>query len=451
MSLKEERRRNTAFEGGEVEESMPNISAARIVLASVLLAGVASPALAFDWKAHDGDTVSFLANNNPWSQAILSYKDEFTALTGINLKVDSYQEQQMRQRLVTILNSKSDEVDVFMTLASREGQQFAASGWYADLSAYTQKDVSPDYDFAGISPALVKAATFEGKLTSVPLNLEGPLLYYRTDIFQKCGIAKPASLDDVKAAAKKISECESGVSPITSRGLKAALAYTFSNVLHNMGGQYVIDGKSALCSPAGQKAIGYYGELLKDYGPPGSSNYSFYQISALYRAGRAAMAFESSNELRTIMEGGERLKDTDVMPLPAGEAGSVPTAIGWGLSVSANSANKDAAWYFIQWASSPEMQRRLAIQGVAAPRASVSEDPEYKKWIAEAPVRASWQSALNVLATKGSSEVGYPIVANPESRDYIGQAVQDVLLGQKPVAEACAAADTALDQLIARK
>ncbi|MCV3739242.1 sugar ABC transporter substrate-binding protein [Rhizobium sp. TRM96647] len=430
---------------------MPTRHSIRSVAVSLLLCGVATSAFAFDWKAHEGETVSFLANNNPWSQAVLSYKDEFTALTGIKLKVDSYQEQQMRQRLVTVLNSGSDEVDVFMTLASREGQQFAASGWYADLSAYAQDAVAPEYDFAGISPALVKAATFDGKLTSVPLNLEGPLLYYRTDIFEACGLAKPASLDDVRAAAEKIKECDSGVTPFASRGLKPAIAYTFSNVLHNMGGTYIVDGKSALCSPAGQKAISYYGDLMREYGPPGAANYSFYQISALYRSGRAAMAFESSNELRTIMEGGERLNDTEVLALPAGEAGTVPTAIGWGLAISSHSAKKDAAWYFVQWASSPEMQKRLALQGVASPRASVASEEEYKAWIAEAPVRGSWQAALGVLASDGSSEVGYPIVANPESRDYIGQAVQDVLLGQRSVEEACAAADSALDGLIARK
>lgn len=430
---------------------MPKSRSIHVAALSLLLAGVATQASAFDWKAHEGETVSFLANNNPWSQAVLSYKDEFTALTGISLKVDSYQEQQMRQRLVTVLNSGSDEIDVFMTLASREGQQFAASGWYADLWAYAQGAVAPEYDFAGISPALVKAATFDGKLTSVPLNLEGPLLYYRADIFEKCGLGKPASLDDVRAAAEKIKECDTAVTPFASRGLKPAIAYTFSNVLHNMGGTYIVDGKSALCSPAGQKAIAYYGDLMREYGPPGAANYSFYQISALYRSGRAAMAFESSNELRTIMEGGERLNDTAVVPLPAGEAGTVPTAIGWGLAISSRSTKQDAAWYFVQWASSPEMQKRLALQGVASPRTSVAAEEEYKAWIAEAPVRASWQAALGVLASDGSSEVGYPIIANPESRDYIGQAVQDVLLGQRSVEEACAAADTALDGLIARK
>ena len=43
------------------------------------------------------------------------------------------------------------------------------------------------------------------------------------------------------------------------------------------------------------------------------------------------------------------------------------------------------------------------------------------------------------------------IVANPESRDFIGQAVQDLILKQKTVDQACADADKGLDALIAHK
>ena len=86
-----------------------------------------------------GQDHQFLANNNPVSQALLTHKAEFEKLTGMTLKVDSYQEQQMRQRLVTVMNAHSDEVDVFMTLPSREGEQFAAAGWYGDLSAACKK------------------------------------------------------------------------------------------------------------------------------------------------------------------------------------------------------------------------------------------------------------------------------------------------------------------------
>src|SRR6516225_3257757 len=261
-------------------------------LAAGVVASVAQAA-DFDWKKFQGKTVTFLANNNPVSQALLAYKTDFEKLTGITLKVDSYQEQQMRQRLVTVMNAHSDEVDAFMSLPSREGEQFAAAGWYADLSAMTRNQVAPDYDYAGLSQALVKVATYGGKLTSLPMNIEGPVLYYRTDVFKKCGIDQPKTIAEVEAAAKKIKACDNVLTPFVSRGLKPAVAYTFSNMLHNVGGSYIVNGKSALCSPKDKEALDIYSRLLRDYGPPGVVNYSFYQISALYRSGRAAMAFES--------------------------------------------------------------------------------------------------------------------------------------------------------------
>src|SRR5665213_1085597 len=338
--------------GTQQEEHMSgNAFATRVAVTMIALAAATTAASAadFDWRKFQGKTVTFLANNNPVSQALLTYKGDFEKLTGITLKVDGYQEQQMRQRLVTVMNARSDEVDVFMSLPSREGEQYAAAGWYGDLSALSKNEASKEYDLGGLSQALLKAATFGGKLTSMPMNIEGPILYYRTDIFKKCGVEKPATIKEVEAAAQKIKACDSTITPFVSRGLKPAVAYTFSNMLHNVGGSYMANGKSNLCSPKDKEALDTYSRLLRDYGPPGVVNYSFQQISALYRTGRAAMAFESSNELRTVMEGGERLKDTALLPFPAGDAGQVPTAIGWGMAVSAYSKQPDAAWYFVQW------------------------------------------------------------------------------------------------------
>jgi multiple sugar transport system substrate-binding protein len=419
--------------------------------ATMLLSSTAGAAIAqeFDWRAHEGESVTFLVNSNPIGNLLVENKADFEELTGITLVVDTYQEQQMRQRLMTVMNARSDEVDVFMTLPSREGMQFAAAGWYKDLSEYTQNNVSPDYNFADFGKALTEAATFDGEFIGVPLNIEGPLLYYRTDVFEECDIAEPESISAMSDAAAKLKEC-SDLTPYATRGLAPALPYTFSGFLRNMGGKYMVDGQSALCSPESKEAIQLYADLLKNYGPPGAVNYSFQQLTALYSAGRSAMSYQSSNEFGTIMESGERLEDTAIIPLPAGPGGSTPTVIGWALAVSNFSENPDAAWYFLQWASSPEMQAKLALEGIAPPRSAVSESAEYKAWLDESPVRQQWQEALTVLATTGSSEIGYPINGNPESRQYIGQAVGDVLLGTKSVDEACAAADASLNELIAR-
>lgn len=407
-------------------------------------------AQAYDWKKYQGKTVTFLVNTNSIGNTLVKYKDEFEKLTGITVKADTYSEQQMRQRLVTVMNARSDEIDVFMSLPSREGEQFSKAGWYADLT--TLKDASAsDYDFGDLSPAMLSDATYDKKISGIPLNVEGPVMYYRKDVFEKCGVAFPKTLADMEPAAQKLKACDPAITPFVSRGLKPAVAFSYSVFFHNMGGQYIKDGKSQMCSKAGKDALALYAKLLKDYSVPGVVNYSFQQISSLYREGKAAMAFESSNELPSVMSGGARLKDTGIALLPPGPGGSHPSVIGWTMSISSYSKNKEAAWMFVQWATGRAMQEKMALEGIAPPRAAVAGGADFKKWMDEMPVRKEWVASLNEMAKTGISELGYPIVANPASREYIGQMVDEVLLGQKSVDEACADADKQLDALIAKE
>ncbi len=168
---------------------------ARVAAGVAVLACLQPAALAqeFNWKKFQGTTINFLANNNPLANAILKYKGDFEKQTGITLKVDQYQEQQMRQRLVTVMNSHSDEVDIFMSLPSREGLQFAKAGWYADLNGLLKTATAKDYDFADLSPGMIKDATHDGRIMGIPLNVEGPVVYWRKDVFQKCGARRSTS------------------------------------------------------------------------------------------------------------------------------------------------------------------------------------------------------------------------------------------------------------------
>jgi multiple sugar transport system substrate-binding protein len=82
------------------------------------------------------------------------------------------------------------------------------------------------------------------------------------------------------------------------------------------------------------------------------------------------MTHESSNEFPNIMKFPGRDKDLGVKVLPKGKTSgiSVPVNFGWGISLSSASEKKDASWYFIQWATSKEIQTRLVANGVAPPR-----------------------------------------------------------------------------------
>ncbi len=415
------------------------------LLAAVLFAFAAGAAHAatFDWQRYKGHTIHFLNENNPWANELRRELPAFTKLTGINIEVLTFEEQQMRQRLVTILQSHDAGVDEYMSLSSLEGPLFAHAGWYADLGPIMDAPgaTMPGYDVKDFSPPLLKAVTFGGKLESIPVNIEGPVIYYRKDIFARCGIALPKTLADLRAAAAKIHKCDPAIIPWVTRGLAPALPYTFSNVLHNFGADYFSAPRHPdLCAPQAITAIAWYADMLRDYGPPGAVNDSFVQIADLYGAGRAAMAFESSNEFGPIMKFPGRAKDTGLMLLPPGPGGQKPTVIGWGLAMSAFSQAKPETWYFMQWATSKAMQTKLALGGIAPPRRSVAASPAYRAWLAQDPVRAQWAKLIDVMAATGTGEVGPPVRRQAQARQIIGEAVDKVLLGQaKPQAAACSA------------
>jgi multiple sugar transport system substrate-binding protein len=422
-----------------------------VVLAVAALLAQGALAQQFNWKKHQGETVTFLSSNHPWANAVLKHKAEFEALTGITIKFDTYQEQQMRQRLVTVMNAKSSEIDVFMSLPSREGEQFARAGWYADLTGFLKNSTAKDYDFADFAPGLLAPLRSGGKLNGIPLNIEAPVIFYRKDIFKKCGVTMPSRLEGLPAVAAKLKSCQPSMAPWTTRGLKSAVPYTYAGFLHNFGGDYLDKNrKPALCSKEAQEATTVYADLLKNYGPPGAINNNFYQNVSLYHEGKAVMAFDASNELHRVVEGGAWLHETGVSLLP-GSARNQPVLIGWGVSISAYSKRPEAAWYFVQWATSPAMQAKLALEDIAPPRNKLANDPAFKKWIDAEPVRREWMNSIQQAAKTGSGEVGAPIAGNVASRDIIGGMVNEVMLGQKSVGQACADANNALSSLMAKE
>ena len=407
----------------------------------------------FSWTRFEGDKIHFLANNNPIGQLFMKYAPEFTEMTGIEVEVSLFAEQQFRQRLQTVMQAGSEEVDIFMSLVSREGQLYNAAGWYLDLYPLLNDPLatSPDYKVEEFGKGVLNASVLDGTLTGVPNNIEGPVLYYRSDILKELNIAVPTNLTELRAALVAVKKGRPDMIPFASRGLAPAAPYTFSNFLHNFGGDYVgPDGMSNLSSPEGIAAIEFYAELLRDFGPPGVINYSYPQLTAVNSNGQCVFTFESSNEFSKVMENTQRTKDTSIIALPQGSAGSVPVVIGWQLSVSPHSEKQQQAWYFLQWATSREMQSRLALEGLAPPRTTVMESQEFGDWLKELPVRGEWGNALNELSSKGSSVLAPQIILQPETREIIGQAVGKVILGEATAKEAAKEADDRINVIIER-
>lgn len=156
---------------------------------------------------------------------------------------------------------------------------------------------------------------------------------------------------------------------------------------------FAIENGRLVCkldSPEAIEMTDYWVKLIKAGGSPQWSTYTWYQAGADLGAGKAAMLFDATcNGYFQNVEGASaesgNLAWVDT-PLPPGKTVSRSNVWVWSLAMNADSKNKDAAWYFIQYFTSPEYMIWSGTEGdcADAPRASVAESDEYLKVVGKA-------------------------------------------------------------------
>lgn len=416
-------------------KSLACVTTTTVLLTSALGLAGCGQAQQANSSTTKGETITLLASKHPWTTSIQPYLQDFEKQTGIKVNVQMLTEQQTRDKALMTFQAKSPDVDVFMSLKSLEGLAYEKAGYYEPLDNYVkdEKQTPKTYKFEDFMKGPIDGERVEGKLVGIPIIVEGPVVYYRKDLFNQYNIPVPQKLDDLVTAAKTIKEKSNGeVIGAAIRGLPPSVAYTFGPFIHNMGIEWLDkNGQPNFDKPEAVKAIELYSTLAGQYGPPGVVNNSFYQSSSLFAQGKVAMEIESSNELSTITDpSGSRVIDKlGVIPIPPGPGGNHPTILQWGISISAFSQHKDAAWKFVQWATSPEMQLKLAQKGIASPRQSSWDNQEFKNSLKET-YQKEWAAALENVMQNGNPEVGPPAVQEAEARKVLGDAIDTVILGQ---------------------
>ncbi len=97
--------------------------------------------------------------------------------------------------------------------------------------------------------------------------------------------------------------------------------------------------------------------MIQTAGAPDWSTHTWYQVGTDLGAGKSAMMFDA-DILGYFMNGkgnaeAGNLAFSAFKANPAAKA-PTPNIWIWSLAMSSFSANKDATWYFLQWASGPE-------------------------------------------------------------------------------------------------
>jgi multiple sugar transport system substrate-binding protein len=385
-------------------------------------------------KPFAGKTISLVTANHPWAEAIKPLLPDFEKETGIKVNVESFFEDQLTQKLTVQFTSGSATPDVFMYRPLQEGKLFYKNGWLQPLDEYAQK--AKDYDFNDFSKSSIGSTTVDAKLAGIPIITEQEILYYRKDLLQKAGIAVPKTLDELTAAVKKLHDPKNEMYGFVARGQRSPLVTQVSSFLYSEGADFTTGDKASINTPEALKAFTTYGTLLKDYSPPGVLNMSWPQAFGIFAQGKVAFLTDA-NSLYQNATDPTKSKISDQVGFavfPGGKAGSKPYSItSWGLAMNTKSANKEATWAFIQWASSKDIVLKTQQKGNPGARASVWDKPE-----GTTGFPAELVPIIKESAKTGVDHDRPTVISVGEARDAVGEIVQKVMTGEtnlQPVAD----------------
>jgi len=423
-----------------------------LLAAMALLAGCAGPGSGGEGgagpdKPFQGKTLVFAAANHPWADAIKPLLPEFEAETGMNVIVQSYFEDQLTQKLILQLTSGTGTPDVFMYRPLQEGRMFDRNGWLEHLDGYVKQDSA--YDWSDFSPQAVRSATVDGRLAGIPVVTEQGVLYYRKDLLRQAGIPVPKTLQELAEAARRLHDPASGIYGFVSRGQRSPLVTQVSSFLYSEGGDFTEGGKAAINSPEAIRAFKLYGGLLRDYGPPDVINMSWPQAIAFFAEGKAAFYTDATSIYHSVTDPG-RSKVADKVgfaPFPAGSGGSQTYSItSWGMAMNPRTADKDAAWAFIRWATSKENVLAAQALGNTGARKSVWSLPE--------GTAAFPPELAAVIRGYGDTGIDHdrPVAVHvAEAREAVGEIVQRVMTGYPDIKEKADEQNAVLQSILDRE
>lgn len=439
---------------------------AAVITAGALITGCSSTAEpgpqteidSFDWRNFEGTELNLLMSEHPFSNAIKEHLGEFEDLTGIDVNLETLTETDYMVKLLTELQSGSGSYDAFMT-SQPMNYQYAAAGWIEDLLPWVEDDTrtAPDWDFDDFYPALIESLRWdkteysgagEGGLWALPVNEEGYALFYRKDILEAKGIAVPQTIDDLIAAAAELDGTEfdgKEISGFVSRGDKTYPTLNpFSTFLLAHGAKDIVDGKAAVNSPEAVAATEQWVDLMQ-YAPDAASTYTWYEAQQDFIAGNAAFYIDADHMAPDFENSAIGGKVGYALP-PEGPEGRGSSMWVWSLGMNAASDHKDAAWLFLQWASSKETLTAAIANGNMNPtRVSVAQSDEMTEATAEwGDYNEIWQEILAEYA-----EWAYtPSATWPEVGDIWTIEIQAAVLGQKTPQQAMDDAAEQIDAII---
>jgi len=382
---------------------------------------------------------------------------DFEKETGIKIVIDEVQYGEAVGKHMQLLATGSDEYDLYNI----------DSIWFPGYAPYMEPMtefmanpalMDPNFDYADLSAECQKTNSYLDEVYMFSNMNTFMVLAYRKDWYEAAGFKAPVTWKDLYDQAAHFSK--DGRYGYVIHGQRTAMMEMVTLPYLSMGGTVFDDylhptfSQPAQNFEAAKKAM----QLIRDIyqnklTPPGSLDFELGEAAAAYSQGNIAMnpnwamifaVQEDPGQSKVAGKNGYAWPPTGYdTPAPNGEVtGGYTRLASFGLGIAKSSANKEAAYLFSQWLSSPAIQEKLLLSGDAAPSRTKLLQKHTDRY-------GHFPILLDAARRVGKKLWDAPKIANERQwEDTVAIAFQDCMIGKIGVEAAIVKADKDVARLM---
>lgn len=413
-------------------------------------------------KALAGAEIRYLQPAMPQFAALARFIPEFEEKYGIKVTIDEIPFDQYRQKSLVEMQQGTGSYDIYavdvMWLA-----EYAAANFLEPLMPYVKNPELTDagYNVDDFVPRVFSGAgVYNDTLYAIPIGAAPVGVTLRGDVAEQAGLAIPErfspefTTDFMYDAATKVNNPESGMMGFAQMPGRWFWGITFLPYLYafqtpeTVGDEYVDkDWKITINNERTIAAIDYF-VSFKDMMPADSANWGIDEATAVYQQGKAFGLWNYLDFVRGFFEDpahtnivGKNLH----LHTPAGPSGVIDPWFGaWSFGVSKDSKQKEAAWTFMQWITSPEIQERATEFGAGPSRHSTYKSETLAKF------QPWWPVAYEFMMSQTNPDERIRVPEWAEISDIMGEEGNRVWIGEIDSATAAANMERRMTEVMRR-
>ncbi|MGN0322550.1 MAG: extracellular solute-binding protein [Oliverpabstia sp.] len=294
-----------------------------------------------------------------------------------NIKVNAVPHDWADLHEKILINAKADTLPDVARLDSAWVPEFEKAGILVPLDEEIP-------DFQEKADTLLESAMSTAQIGEhtygLALNTNTKIMFYNKEAFDKAGLKAPQTMDEFVETAKALSGINENGQQVWGYDEPALSGWNICPYIWSCGGdilspdqttaQGYINGEKTV------KAVQMFADLYSE-GAMTGFNSGDIPMTDGFGTGRYMMLLEGPWKI-SEMEGGYPNFEYETAAIPAGEGGSVSVLGGEDISML-NSANKTAAWKFMQFMTSEYAQVEMAKCGQIPVNKAALEDETVKE------------------------------------------------------------------------